>query len=85
MVLEDPRNKMLPDTRVQVGEALYGGKLVYVHPDGAVSEKDEELRFHPIAAQLKMAQPLNETLQPEVYYEVMKLAEQARGISQAGG
>src|SRR5690606_14909549 len=62
-VLVDPGQQANPaatDTRVNLGEPLFGGTLVYVHPRGVVSERDGVLRFHAIGVPLQQAQQLNE-------------------------
>lgn len=85
VVLEDPVNKQAEDKRIEVGEDLYGGTLVFVHPKGAVSLKGEELRYHPITKALRECVPLSDETQPELNYEVMKLEQRAAGISQRPG
>ncbi|MBI4581259.1 MAG: hypothetical protein HY718_16270 [Planctomycetes bacterium] len=84
-VLEDPANKAAEDKRIEVGETFYGGTLILVHPKGAVSEKDNELRFHPLTRALRECVPLTEETQPELLNEVMKLERRAAGISQRPG
>ncbi len=85
VVLENPSNKGDEDKRVEVGETLYGGTLVFVHPKGAVSQKDDKLWYHPITKALRECVPLTEESQPELHYEVMKLEQRAAGISQRPG
>jgi hypothetical protein len=84
-VLEDPLNKAIEDKRVEVGERLHGGILVFVHPKGAVSLKDDQLWYHPQNKPLRESVILTEDSQPELLYEVMKLEQQAVGISQRPG
>jgi hypothetical protein len=84
-VLEDPANKNALDQRVEVGSPFYGGTLIYVHPKGAVSEKDNQLRFHPLTKALRECVPLTEATQPQLLFEVMKLEQRAAGISQGPG
>jgi hypothetical protein len=73
------------DTRVVVGETLYGGTLVFVHPRGVVSEKDGALRFHAVGSALQANQPLTEKDQPDVYYELKKLQARSEGIRVSPG
>ena len=80
-MLEDPRNKNAPDKRVEVGDSLYGGLLIFVHSTGAVSEKEGNRLFHPIGQPLKQGQALTATEQPVVYYALAKLQERLAGIS----
>lgn len=86
VVLENPRAqpnapKVGEDQYKEVGEEVYGGTLVYVHPKGAVTENSQgQRRFHEIGKALKDCQDLTEDTQPLIYHEVMKLAEQASGI-----
>ena len=87
-VLQDPgagTNANAQDTRVEVGEKLYGGTLVFVHPRGVVSERDGALRFHPIGSALQANQPLTEKDQPDVYYELKKLQARSEGIRVSPG
>lgn len=81
VVLENPGNQAGEDKRVSLGETLYGGKLVMVHALGAVSEKDNQFRFHALSRPLKDAQPLNWRTQPEVMDALLKLQERSTGIS----
>lgn len=85
VVLENPSNKTVEDKRVEIGDTLWGGKLVFVHPKGAVSHKEDKLWYHPLTKALREAVPLTEQSQPELLYEVMKLEQQAAGISQKPG
>ncbi|MBP7934780.1 MAG: hypothetical protein KA354_09055 [Phycisphaerae bacterium] len=86
VVLENPRPqpnapKVGEDQYKEVGEEVYGGTLVYVHPKGAVTESaDGRRHFHELGKALKDCQDLTEDTQPLIYHEVMKLAEQASGI-----
>lgn len=86
VVLENPRAqpnapKVGEDQYKEVGEEVYGGTLVYVHPKGAVTESADGRRlFHELGKALKDCQDLTEDTQPLIYHEVMKLAEQASGI-----
>lgn len=73
------------ERRIEVGETMYGGTLVFVHPKGAVTERDGNLRFHPLGVALKEAQPLTESDQPEVFHEFKKLQARAAGISERPG
>ncbi len=84
-VLEDPGNKTAVDQRVEVGGSFFGGTLIYVHPKGAVSEKDNQLRFHPLTKALRECVPLTEDSQPLLLFEVMKLEKRAAGISPGPG
>lgn len=85
VVLENPSNKAADDKRVEIGETLHGGTLVFVHPKGAVSQKDDKLWYHPVTKALRECVPLTEEAQPELHYEVMKLEQRAAGISQRPG
>ena len=73
------------DTYIEVGEEMYGGTLVYVHPLGAVTEKDGQFRFHAIGEPLQNCKPLTEQDQPVVYSELMKLMSEATGITRRPG
>ena len=79
-VLERP-NKQGEDEYKEVGDEMYGGTLIYVHPTGAVTERDGQWRFHAIGDPLRSYKPLTEKDQPVVYNELMKLEQQAPGIS----
>jgi hypothetical protein len=79
-VLED-RARNGEDEYKEVGDEMYAGTLIFVHPTGAVTEKDGQLRFHAIGDQLQNCKPLTENDQPVVYEELMKLEKQATGIS----
>lgn len=85
VVLENPSNKQAEDKRVEVGESLHGGTLIFVHPKGAVSHKENQLWYHPITKALKECVILSDQTQPELLYEVMKLEQRAAGISQGPG
>ncbi|GMV97499.1 MAG: hypothetical protein AMXMBFR83_18570 [Phycisphaerae bacterium] len=88
VVLEDRRTSAPPnlpvDKRVELGEPLYDGTLVYVHPKGPVSEKDGALRLHPIGEQVRNLVVLSadDKRYPDVYHEVMKLRAGLEGITQ---
>jgi len=69
------------DQRVRIGETLYGGTLIFVHPRGAVSEKKGNWSFHPIGLTLKECKPLTEKDFPAVFYELSKLKRRVKGIS----
>lgn len=75
------------ETRVEVGSPFFGGTLVFIHQKGAVSRKDDQLRFHAFDKKLSECVPLTEETQPEVLYELMKLQQRAEagGISQRPG
>ncbi len=79
-VLED-RARRGEDEYKEVGEEMYGGTLIFVHPTGAVTEKDGQMRFHAIDEALRNCKPLTENEQPELYEELMKLEKRATGIS----
>lgn len=90
VVLENPQNRTAPDTRVELGDAMYKGRLVLIHSRGAVSDtkEDDALWFHPLTEPLQNARPLTPRDEPEVYeayQEQLKLSVPAEGISQAGG
>jgi len=85
IVLENPRNANAPDERKELGDDLYCGTLILIHPKGAVSDQDGERRFHPIGAALKDCQPLTEEEFPLVFHELAKLEEMAAGISKRPG
>lgn len=88
VVLEDrrtPNNPNPPERKVEVGEPLFDGILVYVHPRGAVSEKDSQWRIHPMGQQVQAGmKPLSkENYQfGDVYIELVKLYERFKGITQ---
>jgi len=79
-VLEKP-GRAGEDEYKEVGDAMYGGVLVYVHPSGVVTERDGQWRFHMLGEPLQSYKPLSEKEQPLVYHELLKLREQATGIS----
>ena len=82
VVLEDVRTKNAEDKRIEVGEPMFGGTLVFVDPRGAVTEgKDGTRRFHRIGEPLKQGQVLTEEQHPMVYHELMKLEQRSAGIS----
>lgn len=88
VVLEDrrvPNNPNPPERKVELGEPLFDGTLVFVHPRGAVSEKDGQWRIHPIGQQVQAGmKPLSkENYQfGDVYLELVKLYERFKGITQ---
>jgi hypothetical protein len=90
VVLEDRRNPAAPaEKRVEIGQPLYDGTLVYIHPKGAVSEKTQEngsilLRIHPIGEPVRNLQTIveNDARFPDVYYKVMKLKSKVAGITE---
>jgi hypothetical protein len=65
-VLVDPENPNALDRRVEVGSSLYEGTLIFVHPTGAVVEKDGERTFHVIGQPLRQGRVLDAAQQPEV-------------------
>jgi hypothetical protein len=85
VVLENPANKAEEDKRVEIGDTLHGGTLIFVHPKGAVSTKEEKLYYHPLTKALRECVPLTEDSQPELLYEYMKLEQHAAGISERPG
>jgi len=85
VVLEDPRNKNIEDKRVEVGELLYGGTLIYVCPKGAVSDRDGQRRFHPLGIPLRDGRPLTMEEFPAVFDELSKLEKRSAGISKRPG
>ncbi|HOA72907.1 MAG TPA: hypothetical protein PL151_16870 [Phycisphaerae bacterium] len=85
VVLENPANKAEEDKRVEIGDTLYGGTLIFVHPKGAVSTKDDKLYYHPLTKALRECVPLTEESQPELLYEYLKLEQRAAGISERPG
>ncbi|UCD29249.1 MAG: hypothetical protein JSV03_01860 [Planctomycetota bacterium] len=85
VVLEDERNKNAEDKRVEVGETLYGGTLVFVHPTGAVSDKQGQWRFHPMGLKLKECKPLTKEDYPAVFHELSKLQQRSGGITKGPG
>jgi len=84
-VLEDPGGRGGEDVYKYVGDAMYGGTLVFVHPRGAVTEKDGRWLFHPVGEPLDHGRVLNEQEDPIVYHELLKLRERAGGISKGPG
>jgi len=64
----------------EIGDQVFGGTLIYVHPRGAVTEKKGERRFHPLGESLKNFVPLTEDDQPDVYHDILKLEQQAASI-----
>lgn len=102
VVLQDrrqPNNPNPPEQKVELGQTLYGGTLIYLDPRGAVSEiyletdgagsqKERAWRFHPLGKQLQEgAIPLQDrnNLYGDVYDELLKLLEKSQGITQAPG
>lgn len=85
VVLQDPRNPNAEDKRVEVGDSLYGGVLIFIHRDGAVSEKQDKdgrkRTFHLIGQPLKQGQVLSQTEHPAVYDALAKLEERLAGIN----
>jgi len=85
VVLQDPRNPNAEDKRVEVGDTLYGGVLIFIHRDGAVSEKQEKdgmkRTFNLIGQPLKQGQVLSQTEHPAVYDALAKLEERLAGIN----
>jgi len=84
-VLEDRRKPNVEDTYKEVGEEMYGGTLVFVHPQGAVTQRDGQWWFHAIGEPLQNCKPLTEQDQPMVYSELMKLVSEATGITRRPG
>jgi hypothetical protein len=77
----DPKKKT-DDVRVEVGERLNLGTLVYVHPSGAVTEEpDGKRRFHPIGSVVKAGTVISEESNPLMYHELAKLEHRHQGIS----
>ncbi len=98
VVLEDRRNPNAPnppERKVEIGQNLFDGKLIYLHPRGVVSEKAEpgkepEWRFHPIGEQVERGMKRPDEFKKQhgdVYYELVKLKDQLTGITDrpAGG
>ncbi len=85
VVLRNPTNPNAPDVRVEVGDVLYGGTLVFVHPRGAVSEKRGTRRFHPVGETLKTGRVLTANDDPVIYDALMKLQARLAGISEQPG
>ncbi len=91
VVLEDKSRKPdAPDLRVEVGEDLNKGILVFVHPDGVVTEESApdgktKLIFHPLGSTVQQGQELTFESQPRIYMEVQQLRQQAEGITQRPG
>ena len=89
-LLEEPaargrRGGQSESTYKQVGDPMYGGTLVFVHPRGAVTEQDGKLLFHPLGEPLNSGRELSAEEEPIVYHELLKLKEKARGISERPG
>lgn len=85
IVLQEPGNPNADDQRKEVGDEVFGGILVYVHPKGAVSEKDGAWRFHAISQPLQSCVPLTLETMPEVFDALQKLQGRAEGISERPG
>ncbi|MHC4444174.1 MAG: hypothetical protein ACYTA5_16375 [Planctomycetota bacterium] len=81
VILQDPNNRKAVDKRVEVGQTLYGGTLVFVHPSGAVSDRDGKWRFHPMGLPMNQCKTLNQQEFPAIYHEFTKLKNRAEGIS----
>lgn len=85
VVLEDPRQRGQAEEHREIGEEMYGGTLIFVHPQGAVTEKGGERRFHAIGEPLQNCQPLTESDQPVVYHDLLKLEARMAGINRGPG
>lgn len=82
VILEDRRNPQAPiDKRVEVGEPLFDGTLIFVHPRGVVSELDGQWRFHALGEAVQALKPLDERQFGDVRAEVLKLQENLAGIT----
>lgn len=82
VVLEKSGRGQQEDKRVEIGDTVYGGTLIYIHPKGAVTEqKDGKWLFHPVSSPLKDNFELTADSQPEVYYKLTKLQEWLKGIT----
>ena len=79
-VLEDKARRG-EDEYKEIGDAMYGGTLIYIDPRGAVTERDGQWRFHEVGEPLQNGKPLTEQDQPLVYHELLKLEQRATGIS----
>lgn len=75
-----------PETKVTVGEKLHFGKLIYVHPRGVVTQHEDDgtLYFHRVHEIVNKGKVLVPEVDPEVYYELQKLAERAEELAKAG-
>jgi hypothetical protein len=93
VILEDRRGNRPnpPEKKVELGEPLFDGKLVYLHPRGAVSVKgegkDREWRIHPMGEQvgpgMKILPDLaTGNLYGDVWQELTKLREKSNGITE---
>lgn len=84
-VLMDPKQQRNPNAepvRVEVGDRLNLGTLVFVHPTGVVTEEDDgRRRFHPIGEVVKSGAYVSEDSHPLVYHELAKLEKRDAGIS----
>jgi hypothetical protein len=85
VVLEHPTDKGTPDKRVEVGDSLYGGVLIFIYKTGAVSEREDKdgkkRLFHPRGLPLNQGQVLSMTEHPDVYDALTKLEERLAGIN----
>jgi hypothetical protein len=91
VVLEDRRNPQnVVDKRVEIGQPLFDGTLVFIHPRGAVSEKtvaggQPEWRFHPLGEAVRNMKMLNAQTDRDygdIRHEVLKLKEKLAGITE---
>ncbi len=75
VVLADPANTNAADRRVEVGDEMYEGTLIFIHRTGAVSEskKDGKRRFHAVGLPLDQAEELSVDRHPEVVDSLRKL------------
>ena len=85
VVLEDPAKKGQDEgTYVEVGEKLYKGTLVYMHPRGVVTQEDNGTRyFHKVDEIIKDGRRLTPEEEPEVYHELEKLENQGGELVRA--
>lgn len=85
IVLTDPANATAEDKRVEVGDSLYGGVLIYIHATGAVSEREDKngktRTLHMISQPLQQGQVLSMTEHPAVWDALAKLEERLAGIN----
>ncbi len=83
--MQDRTNPNAEDKRVEIGDALYGGVLIFIHRDGAVSEREDKdgkkRTFHLIGQPLKEGQVLSQTEHPAVYDALAKLEARLAGIN----
>jgi hypothetical protein len=80
-----PRGRGREDVYKYVGDEMYGGVLVYVHPRGAVTQQDDGWLFHPLGEALNRGRELDGSEEPIVYHEILKLRDRTKGISEAPG